>query len=117
MTFKEKFSYLDYDAAMQYVAESEDIYKIILETYVTDQRLDILNQAFAEKDWDRYRIEAHGVKSTSKTIGANELSEEAKKMEFAVKEDNIQIIIEHHEEFIKNYRDLVDRIMFDLKSL
>ncbi len=117
MSFKEKFSYLDYEAAMQYVAESEDIYKIILETYVTDQRIDILNKAFEEKDWDRYRIEAHGVKSTSKTIGANDMSEEAKKMEFAVKEDNIPLILENHNNFIKDYKALVDKIMYDLKSL
>ncbi len=114
---KEKFNYLDYDSAMEYVGFSDEIYKIVLDTYVSDERTEQLAEAFAAQDWDNYRILAHGVKSTSKTIGANELSELAKTMEFAVKDNTIDVILDGHAAFLEAYKNMVQRISDDLASM
>jgi len=63
---------------------------------------------YQTQQWDRYRVSVHGVKSSMLSIGAMKLSEMAKKLEFAVKEDNISYIIANHEDMIKEYERIYE---------
>ena len=58
-----------------------------------------LQQFFQEHDWKNYVITVHALKSNSKGIGADELSELARKLEMAGKEDRVDYIMEHHVEY------------------
>ena len=48
-----------------------------------------MSQFFEGEDWENYRTIVHALKSTSLTIGAVQLSEEAKALEMAAKEENV----------------------------
>ena len=57
----------------------------------------------------------HGIKSTALMIGANELSERAKEMEFALKFDNDTIFInENHSDFKAFYLEEEQKMRKDL---
>lgn len=60
-----------------------------------------LEQFFHDNDWKNYVITVHAMKSNSKGIGAEELSELAKSLEMAGKENRIDYILEHHEELLE----------------
>lgn len=66
-----------------------------------------LVDCFEQEDWKNYVIHAHALKSNSKGVGANELSEMALKLEMAGKENRIDYILQHHEELIQTHDDLL----------
>lgn len=62
---------------------------------------------FEQEDWKNYVINVHALKSNSKGVGANELSEMALKLEMAGKENRIEYILQHHEELLQTHDDLL----------
>ena len=58
-----------------------------------------------QKDWENYRILVHALKSSSKMIGADALSELAKSLEDASKNQDAAYIEEHHEALMSRYDD------------
>ena len=101
---------LDTETGLAYCAGSPEFYQEILQSYLENDKCPELSRAFEEKDWDAYRICAHSLKSTSLTIGAHSLSEAAKGLEFAVKEDRLDYIPLHHDEVLEQYERLLRRI-------
>jgi putative two-component system response regulator len=95
---------------MAYCCDSEEFYQEMLGTYIEGQKEDAIRKAYGEQDWDNYRILVHALKSTSLSIGAEEVSEQAKALEMAAKEHDIAFIDEHHEETMQNYRELLANI-------
>ncbi|MBQ9764612.1 MAG: response regulator [Lachnospiraceae bacterium] len=70
-------------------------------------------QKFMEdKDWKQYTIHVHGLKSAMASIGADNLSSMAKKLELAGKEENVEYIAANHDDMIAEY----DRILAILSS-
>lgn len=70
----------------------------------------LAEQLFEKKDWKNYTIAVHGMKSAMHSIGAMELSELAKQLEYAGKEGRIDYITEHHFELMDKYRKLFNNI-------
>jgi response regulator RpfG family c-di-GMP phosphodiesterase/signal transduction histidine kinase len=107
----EKLSpFLNTETGMAYCCDSEEFYQEMLGTYIGGQKEDAIRKAYGEQDWDNYRILVHALKSTSLSIGAEEVSEQAKALETAAKEHDIAFIDEHHEETMRNYRELLANI-------
>ncbi|MGN0436433.1 MAG: histidine kinase N-terminal 7TM domain-containing protein [Wujia sp.] len=69
-----------------------------------------------QKNYEEYRIEVHGLKSAAYNIGAERLSERAKKHEVAAKEGNYAFINEDGAGMRKEYRKLLNDIDFILKK-
>lgn len=70
---------------------------------------------FNGEDWENYTIKVHGLKSTSKVIGADELSEKAKRLEKAGNENNIDEIkrdskpmLELYKTYLEKFKPLID---------
>lgn len=63
-------------------------------------------QLFEKEDWKNYTIAVHGMKSAMHSIGALEISELAKQLEFAGKEGRIDFIKEHHAKLMEKYLNL-----------
>ena len=105
---------LDVQTGMMYCMDSIDFYFEILQEYVKMEKAEKLKQFFEQEDWDNYRTVAHALKSTSLTIGAVHMSESAKALEFAAKEKDGAYIHLHHDEAMKEYFDLVERIKAQL---
>lgn len=64
-------------------------------------------QLFEKEDWQGYGVIAHAVKSTSLTIGAAGLAEQAKQQEMAAKENNVQELQAHWEQFFGDYQNVL----------
>ena len=67
-------------------------------------------EAYRNKDLKNYEIRVHALKSTSKTIGAHELSEKAKTLEYAAKEGNTALLEAENDGMLKAYEELVKNI-------
>ncbi len=65
---------------------------------------------YQEKDWENYTIQVHALKSTSRLIGAMELSEDAKALEEAGDQKDEAYIEAHTEKLLQDYRDLGERL-------
>ena len=76
----------------------------------------LLDRLFREADWEQYRIHIHSVKSTSGTVGAMKIFEEALGLEDAAKQKDEAYITKHHREFLKHFRLVTDGIEVLVKT-
>ncbi len=113
--FTSKLDFLDTKSGLEFAAGDLDFYHQILTTYMNDDKRGQLNQFYQIKDWNNYRIVAHSIKGTSLTIGSQKVSEAAKGLEFAVKEGRYEYIDEHHDEVVKMYGELLEKLKEKLK--
>lgn len=101
---------LDLAVGLQYSAGSEEMYREFLKMYCSmkeDKKVNI-EKSYQEEDWENYRIYVHALKSTSLSIGAQKLSEQALKLETAAKQDDVTFIRQHHEEAMELYERTVE---------
>ncbi|MBR1622748.1 MAG: response regulator, partial [Pseudobutyrivibrio sp.] len=109
-SFVAALDFLDAKAGIEFAAGDEDFYRQIITTYINEDKRPALNDFLAKEDWPNYQIVAHSLKGTSLTIGAGDLSAAAKELEFAVKEDRISYIKEHHDQVMQEYGILLDKL-------
>lgn len=100
---------IDSAGAMERMHFGEDIYINILKTYYGDLKNATvrIKTAWEQEDIKKFVIDVHGVKSTSASVGAMELSELAKELETAGKEDNRVFIAEHIERFLQTCESIL----------
>jgi signal transduction histidine kinase/CheY-like chemotaxis protein len=116
-TFMEQLNHLlDADVGLDYYDGNEDFYREILEAYVEDGDVSMLNNLFESADWQNYQVSIHSVKSSSIYIGATRLADEALKLEMAAKENRINYITEHHASVMHMYQDLINRLAYILEN-
>ncbi len=106
----EKLSFLNTEAGMAYCCNDVGFYTQIITTYAAQNKTEIISKAYHEKDTENYRIAVHALKGTSRTIGADYISEEARKLEFAARESNFDYINEHTERFLAEYGELIEKL-------
>lgn len=99
--------FLDHKVGMQYCNDNEAFYREMLGSYLSSDKYAQICQFYEEKDWEQYRILVHALKSTSLMIGAVNLSEQAKQLEFAARDNEIGIIYENHDKAMRDYGDLL----------
>lgn len=116
MSLPERFPFLDTAQGLEYFAGDEEFYLSMLEDYVTDERQTELEQAYAKKDYETIRIITHAIKGISLSIGANEVSEQAKKVEQALKQGDTTAGMDAYEEFAVSYRTLLHKLSERLKT-
>ena len=102
----------DVEEGIAMCAGDEEIYLEVLDAALEEgrEKLPLMRECYEAKDFERYGIEMHGLKNAMKSIGANRLSEAAKEQEFAVKENNVQLIDERVEEVLAQYQSVVDAL-------
>lgn len=108
------------EAGMPYCGNDEEMYLEFLKAYYEQgqEYIKKLPLLYDEENWQDYGIVAHAVKSTSLTIGAAGLSEQAKRQELAAKENRIGELKEHWEEFYLTYQGVLKEAaqMLDLEE-
>ena len=109
---------IDYNTGLLYCQEDEDFYKTLLREYAGSaaEKKDKLKSYIDLKDWRNYGVTVHAVKSTSKTLGANGLSEEALILERAAKDGDYEKIINGHDGLMAHYDKTVNAIIEFLKD-
>ena len=99
-------------AGLQYCRGDNEFYEGVLVKFAKDaerKRTDI-EASFQKDDVNNYQILVHALKSSSKMIGADSLSEMARKAEEAAKNRDIAYIKENHEGLIGKYREMAQNI-------
>lgn len=108
--FPDNCSFLDIEKGMSYCGGDKELYGDMVQTFRSESKLDEIEKFFNEKDLKNYRILVHAVKSTALSIGAVNLSEEAKALENAAKTDDEKYIEENHRHFMDSYREITEKI-------
>lgn len=75
------------------------------------ENMEQIDDFYKGQDWKNYTILVHALKSSALYIGAAQLSEAAKALELAGKEEKISYINAHHEEMLSMYRKLLVRML------
>lgn len=105
---------LDIETGMMYCAESEDVYLDVLDEYRNDDKRAELKEFFDAQNWERYRISAHSVKSSSLTIGATDLYEIARQIEEPLKDMDFGPALRLHDDLMKAYSEVLDMLNREL---
>ena len=103
---------LDTDSGLKYSGGDEMFFIEVVKDFVDSAgtRLLELKTALESNDMKSYQINAHTIKSASKTIGAKELSEMAFKMEEASRDNDRVYISKNHNLFINTFEDIIEQI-------
>ena len=106
------FEYIDVPSAIESAEGSQDTFRFLLESFrdnSSKNKNDIIASYEAE-DYTNYTIYVHALKSTSKMIGALVLSEKARLLELAGKEQKIDYIKDSHDEVIDLFENVIAEI-------
>ncbi|MCR4704126.1 MAG: response regulator [Saccharofermentans sp.] len=109
---------IDTDAGIKYCVGDKEFYKSLLIQFATESsdKIASMKQYFTLRDWHNYEILVHALKSTSKMIGVSDLSEKAKKLEMAAKENEENYILANHEAMIRDYGQITGFVKEQLLS-
>ncbi|MCM1122953.1 MAG: ATP-binding protein [Eubacterium sp.] len=104
---------IDVVVGMSYSGEDAVLYREVLSDYMDtiEEKADVIQRAMEERDLATYTIEVHSLKSTSKSIGALELSELAKELEANGRNGEWEPIIARTPALLSMYRALYHVIM------
>ena len=99
---------LDVKQGLFYCQEDKELYRVLLTQFAGEEKKKHADCArfLKEEDYKSYTIQVHSLKSNAKTIGAMELSEAAKALEEAGKQEDSAYIREHDEEVFAAYAEL-----------
>lgn len=109
-------SVVNVDEGMMYCVNNRDFYIEMLSDYTKSECISKLEKNFSENDFDNYRINVHSIKSTARTLGADDISEEAKALESAAKSGDLEYIRKNHGKLIADNEDLVSQITSIISS-
>ena len=99
---------LDIEKGLMYCGSKENYLQIL--TSQRDSGREIFNQAlcaYEKGDWKNYVIFVHGIKSAMMSIGAVNLSEMAKGLEFAGKREDYDYIHKRHIPMTEEYKRIM----------
>ena len=104
---------VDVTTGLNYCAGDFEFYKVILLQFANEtmDKIPNMNTFYDEKDWKNYEIIIHAVKSTSKMIGVQDLSDDALALEKAAGESDENYISENHLRVMEKYLKVGDGIL------
>ena len=106
---------VDTDTGLLYCQGDEEFYISMLESFVeesADKKRD-LDKFLKDEDLKNYAITVHSVKSTSKMIGIMELSDKAKALEEAAKNDDMDTVSNGMDDLMNEY----DKVITNLENV
>ena len=97
---------------LRFCAQDTDFYREMLSDFAASfaEKGKLLAECRQKEDFKDYQIYVHALKSTSRSIGANALSDMARQLEDAARGGNTDFILAHHEQLLKDYESLCQRI-------
>ena len=95
----------------------EDYLKLLHLFYLDGKnKIGYMNDLVERQDYENYRIEVHALKSAAANIGAENLLEEAKEQEYAVKDGQLDVVNEGYEKVLEDYQKILTEIEKVLKK-
>ncbi len=103
---------IDTAAGLRYSQRDVELYNTLLKQYVKEApaKQDKINGYYKNRDYKNYEILVHALKSTSRMIGATDLSERAKRLEELAKAGGSEITGEMHDSMMALYRKITSAI-------
>ncbi len=103
---------IDTKAGMNYCGNDKGFYRELLAKFSGDmqQKSSEIREFYGKGDWGNYRIRVHSLKSTAKMIGADRLSELARKAEDAARNGDVPYIQSHEKELLEAYEEMAGNI-------
>lgn len=107
---------LDAECGLKNVCNQEDVYDMVLETYCQEAEEKIarymdVDEAYLRNNLQRTIVDMHGIKGASNGIGAIELGETFRKMEFAGKDGDIAYLLENMKPCMEVYQEMTVQIL------
>ncbi len=104
-----KKSGLDVESALKYASGDGGFYRSLLMEYIlsSGDKKDRIQRFYDAGDWENYGIVVHSLKSTSRTIGAEDLAVSAAQLESAAKKGDIDLIRSENDRVLKRYEELL----------
>lgn len=104
---------IDVRTGLEYAGQDAELYREILSDYADciETQAQTIERTVMERNIEAYTIEVHSLKSTSRTIGALELSDRAKEMENYGKRREWEPVLEKTAGLLALYRRMYDVIM------
>lgn len=102
----------DVEEGIAMCAGDEEIYVEVLDAALEEgrEKIPLIRECYAQKDYERYCIEMHGLKNAMKSIGASCLSDAARDQEMAVKANNLHLVDEGVDTVLDQYQSVVDAL-------
>ncbi|MCX4339623.1 MAG: Hpt domain-containing protein [Lachnospiraceae bacterium] len=102
----------DVEEGIKLCGGDEEIYMEVLWAAMEEgkEKIPLIRSVYEQKDYERYRIEVHGLKNAMRSIGATYLSELAAQQEDAVKEQNLAAMEIGVEELLTQYQFVEDAL-------
>ena len=98
---------LDVDEALRMLGNEKLYWEVLKDYYrLIDKKSKAISKYFIDTDWRNYAIEVHALKSASKQIGAMELSNHAKKLEMAAKNNDVVTIVSSTDGLLMQYQKI-----------
>ncbi len=97
---------------LDYCCGEDDFYMEMLRMFCSqaeEKKAEIVS-LYEAANWADYAVKVHALKSTSLTIGAERLAEQAKLLELAGKERNIEYIRHSHPILLRLYDEVCETI-------
>lgn len=96
---------IDTEGGLKYCVGDKDFYKSLLIQFASEapDKIGSMKKHYVSRDWHNYEILVHALKSTAKMIGIYDLSEAAKALEMAAKNNEESYILDNHEQMVRDY--------------
>ena len=109
---------IEWEEGLALCGGSMDIYIRVLKAIMQygDEKIALMKQCLKEKNYERYTIEVHALKSNAASIGAKKLSEAAKAQEMAGREGRFAEIETGAHKVLNDYTDMLKVIAEFLKK-
>lgn len=100
------------DKAAGAYGEDKDMYEELLDSYVleSESKIPSIEKYYREHNWRNYGAVVHALKSTSKMIGATDLSQIAARLEAAADAGDLGTIYSEHEPMLDLYKKVIGSI-------
>lgn len=104
---------LNVDAGLGYACDEEDFYLELLTDYANsaEEKCGSLEKFLEDDDLNNYEILIHSLKSTSRMVGADDLSDKAKELQDAAGKNDMDFVKEHHPVFVSEFKELSGKIL------
>lgn len=110
---------INFDDGMLLCGGDIDVLISVMDIYVksSDKIIERINSSFEKEDLENYGIEVHGVKSSSRSIGASELGELAYALELKAKAGDLEFVKEKNDEFMASYLSFLETLQEKLMEI
>ncbi len=94
---------VDFEQGLKACMNDKSVYRTVIDEFLKEQNDVLLKEAYEAKDWEKYRVTVHSLKTGAKYTGAGQLHDLAYECEAALKRDDINFIEQNHLRLLSLY--------------